>query len=42
VKNEHIELARLNVHGNGHMMMLEKNNMEVADVLNKWISAHIH
>jgi hypothetical protein len=24
------------------MMMLENNNMEVADVLNKWISAHIH
>jgi pimeloyl-ACP methyl ester carboxylesterase len=41
VKNEHIELARLGVHGNGHMMMLEKNNLEVADVLNKWISAHI-
>jgi pimeloyl-ACP methyl ester carboxylesterase len=42
VKNEHIQLAEKGIHGNGHMMMLEKNNLEVAGVLNQWISAHIH
>ena len=29
------------IHGNGHMMMLEKNNMAVAAYLEKWLSAHV-
>jgi pimeloyl-ACP methyl ester carboxylesterase len=30
------------IHGNGHMMMLEKNNLEVAAYLQKWLTAHVH
>jgi pimeloyl-ACP methyl ester carboxylesterase len=33
-----IHLADLGVHGNGHMVMLEKNNLDVAAVIGNWIS----
>jgi pimeloyl-ACP methyl ester carboxylesterase len=33
-----IKLADIGVHGNGHMMMLEKNNMEIADVISRWLA----
>jgi pimeloyl-ACP methyl ester carboxylesterase len=32
-----IKLADAGIHGNGHMMMLEKNNMEIAAVMSRWI-----
>jgi pimeloyl-ACP methyl ester carboxylesterase len=32
-----IKLADIGIHGNGHMMMLEKNNMEIAAVMSHWI-----
>jgi pimeloyl-ACP methyl ester carboxylesterase len=32
-----IDLGKVGVHGNGHMMMLEKNNLEVAGVIEKWL-----
>ncbi len=35
-------LEEQGIHGNGHMMMLEKNNLEVAALLQKWMAAHIH
>lgn len=35
---EHVELGELGVHGNGHMMFLEKNSDEVQNVLRKWLS----
>jgi pimeloyl-ACP methyl ester carboxylesterase len=41
VKNTHIRLEDHGLHGNGHNMMLEKNNLEVAALLHKWISANI-
>lgn len=31
------KLAEIGVHGNGHMMMLEKNNMEIAEVMTRWL-----
>ncbi len=34
-------LERDGVHGNGHMMMLEKNNIAVAAVLQKWIEQNV-
>jgi pimeloyl-ACP methyl ester carboxylesterase len=34
----YIHLADLGIHGNGHMMMLEKNNLDIAAVLNKWLT----
>jgi pimeloyl-ACP methyl ester carboxylesterase len=33
----HIRLADIGIHGNGHMMMLEKNNAEIAAVLSRWL-----
>jgi len=41
VQNTHIRLEQVGIQGNGHMVMLEKNNIEVATVLQKWISAHV-
>jgi pimeloyl-ACP methyl ester carboxylesterase len=37
VKNEHIRLAGRGIHGNGHMMMLEKNNLAIAAVIVEWL-----
>ena len=41
VKNTHIRLENENVHGNGHMMMLEKNSSQVAQVLIRWIDQNV-
>ena len=32
-----IKLAEIGIHGNGHMMMLEKNNVAIADVMRQWL-----
>jgi pimeloyl-ACP methyl ester carboxylesterase len=32
-----IKLGDIGIHGNGHMMMLEKNNLEIADVISRWL-----
>ena len=42
VKNTHIRLENENVHGNGHMMMLEKNSGQVALVLIRWIDDNVN
>jgi pimeloyl-ACP methyl ester carboxylesterase len=36
VKPTWIQLGKIGVHGNGHMMMLEKNNREIAAVIERW------
>ena len=33
-----IKLADVGIHGNGHMMMLEKNNQEIAGVMSRWLT----
>jgi pimeloyl-ACP methyl ester carboxylesterase len=33
-----IKLSEAGIHGNGHMMMLEKNNREIAQIMSKWLS----
>ena len=33
-----MKLGDLGIHGNGHMIMLEKNNMEVAELMSKWLA----
>jgi pimeloyl-ACP methyl ester carboxylesterase len=33
-----IKLGDAGIHGNGHMMMLEKNNMEIAAVMARWLA----
>jgi pimeloyl-ACP methyl ester carboxylesterase len=37
VKHSFIHLAQLGIHGNGHMMMLEKNNLRIAAVMANWL-----
>ena len=37
VKAEWIDLGKAGVHGNGHMLMLEKNSDEVAGVIAAWL-----
>jgi len=32
-----IKLGEAGIHGNGHMMMLEKNNAEIAGVMARWL-----
>lgn len=41
VKNDFVRLQDVQIHGNGHMMMLEKNNLEIADFLMKWAQQNI-
>jgi pimeloyl-ACP methyl ester carboxylesterase len=37
VKADRIDLGRQGIHGNGHMMMLEKNSDEIARVIADWL-----
>jgi pimeloyl-ACP methyl ester carboxylesterase len=36
IANDFVRLTDLHIHGNGHMMMLEKNNLEIAAFLDRW------
>ena len=33
----HVKLEQVGIHGNGHMMMLEKNNLEIAAFMEGWL-----
>ena len=37
VKNDHVYLKDVGLRGNGHMMMLEKNNLEIAALMERWL-----
>lgn len=41
VPNAHLRLENENVQGNGHMMMLEKNSSQVAEVMMRWIEKNV-
>ena len=41
VPNDFVKLADFGIHGNGHFMMLEKNNLEVAAVIADWLSKNV-
>ena len=32
--------AETGIHGNSHMIMQDKNNLQIADLILKWIDAH--
>jgi pimeloyl-ACP methyl ester carboxylesterase len=38
VAADHLHLSELGIHGNGHMMMLEKNNLEIAGAIRDWLA----
>jgi pimeloyl-ACP methyl ester carboxylesterase len=37
VENDHVLLGDVGIFGNGHMMMLEKNNLEIAAYMEDWL-----
>ena len=37
VRPDWIDLGKAGIHGNGHMMMLEKNNLEIAAAIDRWL-----
>jgi hypothetical protein len=34
-----INLPEIGIKGNGHMMMQDKNNLEIAEVIQKWLAS---
>lgn len=42
VKNDFIRLTDHGIRGNGHMMMLEKNNLEISAFIRGWEAANVH
>ncbi len=42
VKNDFIHLIDHGIRGNGHMMMLEKNNLEISAFIRGWEAANVH
>lgn len=38
----HLRLADAGIRGNGHMLMLEKNNLEIASVIDKWLRESVN
>jgi pimeloyl-ACP methyl ester carboxylesterase len=42
VKNDFIRLADRGIRGNGHMMMLEKNNLAIAAGIAEWLGNTLH
>jgi len=41
VEHEFVRLADVGIRGNGHMMMLEKNNLEIARYLRDWVEGKV-
>ncbi len=41
VENTWVNLASVGIMGNGHMQMLELNNLEIATFYKKWLAAHL-
>jgi pimeloyl-ACP methyl ester carboxylesterase len=41
VKTEYIRLQDKGIHGNGHMVMIEKNNLDIAHVIDEWVVANV-
>jgi pimeloyl-ACP methyl ester carboxylesterase len=41
VENTWVNLGDVGIHGNGHMMMWEKNNLEIAQFIGSWLKRHV-
>lgn len=37
---EFADLGKEGIHGNGHMFFMEKNNLEIAELVYKWLERH--
>jgi hypothetical protein len=40
VEVEFADLGKEGIHGNGHMLFMEKNNLEIADLVYQWLQKH--
>ncbi len=38
---DHVELTNIGIHGNGHFMMMEKNNRDISRVLFNWLDKNV-
>jgi len=38
----YVALGDKDIHGNGHMVMIEKNNLEIARLLDEWMQKNVH
>jgi pimeloyl-ACP methyl ester carboxylesterase len=41
VKAEYVRLQDKGIHGNGHMVMIEKNNLDIARVVDEWVVKNV-
>ena len=41
VKTEYIRLQDRGIYGNGHMVMIEKNNLDIARVVDEWVVKNV-
>jgi pimeloyl-ACP methyl ester carboxylesterase len=41
VKADFVRLEEAGIRGNGHMVMIEKNNLEIAALINRWLVANV-
>jgi pimeloyl-ACP methyl ester carboxylesterase len=41
VKTEYIRLQDKGIHGNGHMVMIEKNNLDIAKLVDDWVQKNV-
>ena len=41
VNNTHVYLGDVGIHGNGHMMMIEKNNLDIAAFMLNWLEGNV-
>lgn len=42
VGNMHFRLEEHGIHGNGHMVMIEKNSLDIPALIHGWMSAHLN
>ncbi len=40
-KADFVRLEDKGIHGNGHMVMLEKNNLKIAHLLDQWVQQNV-
>jgi hypothetical protein len=38
---EFVGLGEKGIHGNGHMVMIEKNNLDIAKVIDDWVVKNV-
>jgi pimeloyl-ACP methyl ester carboxylesterase len=41
VKTDFVRLEEAGIRGNGHMVMIEKNNLEVAALIARWLEKNV-